>query len=185
MPMPWVTYLRFSCIAAATAERDHRPISQHKVAGSVAACAAQQQQLLKPRLSLSRRRASGHCIVRSVVVFVAGRALDGPVVRRAVCVRAQSAINPEGSSSQAASMLIIIYKNRKHHQPGHAAVIIPVNLCQLLSPINSWTILLGQVFASCVSLLTTTSEFRLRRRRYRTTQRLCYLHHISTTHCPN
>jgi len=82
-----------------TAERDHRPISQHKVAGSVGACAVQQQQLpLKPRLSFSCRCASEHCIVRSVAVFVAGRALDGPVVCRVVFARARSAINPEGSS---------------------------------------------------------------------------------------
>jgi len=58
------------------------PISQHKVAGSVGTCAAQQQQQLKPPLSLSRRRASERCVVRSVAVFVAGRALDGPVVHQ-------------------------------------------------------------------------------------------------------
>ena len=62
------------------------------------ACAAQQQQLLKPRLSLSCRRAPVRCIVRSVAVFVAGQALDGPVVRHVVCVRARSTINPDGSS---------------------------------------------------------------------------------------
>jgi len=99
MPIPWVTYLWLSCTTAATAERDNRPISQHKVAGSVGTCAAQQQQPpLKPCISLSCRRASGCCIVRSVAVFVAGRALDGPVVRHVVCVRARSTINPDGSS---------------------------------------------------------------------------------------
>jgi len=81
-----------------TAERDHRPISQHKVAGSVGARAAQQQQPLKPHLSFSCRCASEHCIVRSVAVFVAGRALDGPVVCHVVCARARSARNSKGSS---------------------------------------------------------------------------------------
>jgi len=81
---------------------NHRPISQHTVAGSVWMCAAQ-QQLLKPRLSLSCRRASGRCIAQSVAVFDAGRALDGPVVHCAVCIRARSTINPDGSSSEAAS----------------------------------------------------------------------------------
>ena len=75
-------------------------LNSHKVAGSVGACAAQQQQLLKPRLSLLCRRASRRCIARSVAVFVAGRALDGPVVHRAVCFRGRSVINPDGSSGK-------------------------------------------------------------------------------------
>jgi len=52
----------------------------------------------KRRLSLPCRRASERCIVRSVAVFVAGRALGGPVVRRAVCISARSAINPHASA---------------------------------------------------------------------------------------
>jgi len=87
---------------------NHSLISQHKVAGSVGPCAAQQQQSLKPRLSLSRRRASGRCIVQSVAVFVSGWALDGAVVHPAVCIRAQSAINPDGSSRKAASLLLFL-----------------------------------------------------------------------------
>ena len=73
-------------------------------AASVLPAAVSQQQPLKPRLSLSCRRACGRCIARSVAVFVADRALDGPVVRRAVCIRARSTINPDGSSGKAAGI---------------------------------------------------------------------------------